>query len=149
MVIGSSFVLPDKVGPVLHKTMYINEADAVIVAQFACPVLTQFAAAPVQLLALDMYNRPMTHAPLSQMLTDRTKFLMNSYGSVVMARIARIAPGYGIGGIGNTYFRTQWRASLVQHAVRQSKRETNELRDKPTGLMSLFLIGRNTSKVAK
>jgi len=103
VVIGSSFVLPDLLGAVLHERHGINRADATKVTQMACPIASQFVAGPAQLLGLDYYNRP------SATLRERGIMLMKNIPTVVAARIARIAPTYGIGGIGNTYFREKWR----------------------------------------
>lgn len=48
-----------------------------------------------------------------QMVAERVKFQMQNFSAIVGARIARIAPAYGLGGIGNTYLRDQWRNRVL------------------------------------
>jgi hypothetical protein len=112
VVIASSFVLPDIVGASLHERGFgTQKADAVKLAQIACPIASQFVAGPAQLLGLDYYNRP--HASLG----ERGALLLKNFSTVVAARIARILPTYGVGGIGNTHFRNQWRDYLIRRNV--------------------------------
>ncbi len=72
------------------------------------------AAGPVQLLALDIYNRPLQQMTFQQKSAERIRFQMQNFFSIVGARVARIAPAYGVGGIGNTYFRDKWRNRVVR-----------------------------------
>ena len=77
------------------------------------------AAGPVQLLSLDIYNRPLSnHLSWKQIVAERLKFQCENYFSIVGARISRIAPAYGVGGIGNTYLRDRWRDVLVRKELR-------------------------------
>jgi hypothetical protein len=71
-------------------------------------------ATPVQLLALDIYNRPLRKLSLGEVVTERLRFQTNNFASIVGARISRIFPAYGIGGIGNTYLRDKWRDQLLR-----------------------------------
>lgn len=114
MVIGSSFVLPEKVSRELVDRTGMDRSDALKLAQFACPVATQFLAGPVQLLGLDYYNRPLAHLSTGEAALERVLCLWKGAASVIGARVARIAPGYGIGGIGNTHLRDAWREMLVR-----------------------------------
>jgi len=102
MVIGSSFILPDIVSSILQRQTDLNHDTALRISQFTCPVVSQLIITPVQVLGLDFYNRPLA-SPL-----DRIRFQFANYTSIVAARISRIAPAYGIGGIGNTYLRNRW-----------------------------------------
>lgn len=72
------------------------------VAQFSCPVLTQAEAGPVQLLGLDFFNRLLAELTVGQAAMERLRFLKSQFFNIFSARVARIAPAYGIGGIGNT-----------------------------------------------
>ena len=47
-------------------------------------------------------------------MTERLRFQTNNFASIVGARISRIFPAYGIGGIGNTYLRDKWRDQLLR-----------------------------------
>jgi hypothetical protein len=42
---------------------------------------------------------------------------------VVGARMARILPGYGIGGVYNKRWKAQWRDYLIQRQVERSRKE--------------------------
>ena len=50
----------------------------------------------------DLYNRP------KQGVAERMRLLSESYWKCVAARMARILPAFGFGGIGNKAFRTQF-----------------------------------------
>eukprot|EP00565_Helicotheca_tamesis_P000301 CAMPEP_0185739204 /NCGR_PEP_ID=MMETSP1171-20130828/34868_1 /TAXON_ID=374046 /ORGANISM="Helicotheca tamensis, Strain CCMP826" /LENGTH=185 /DNA_ID=CAMNT_0028410683 /DNA_START=66 /DNA_END=623 /DNA_ORIENTATION=+ len=117
MVIGSSFVLPELMSDTLKEQTSLNEQNALRFSQFLCPVLTQVVAGPVQLLGLDFYNRPMANIGYTEAAVERAKFIGQNFSSVVAARIARMAPAYGIGGIGNTYFRNAWRSMLIRREM--------------------------------
>lgn len=114
MVIGSSFILPDIFSSILAENTDMDRAAALKVSQLACPVAAQFVATPVQLLALDIYNRPLRKLSLGEVVTERLRFQTNNFASIVGARISRIFPAYGIGGIGNTYLRDKWRDQLLR-----------------------------------
>lgn len=117
MVIGSSFILPDIVSKKLVDDWDMKKSDAQKFSQMSLPIMTQFLAGPIQLLGLDFYNRPLADFSFRQAVLDRTRFVMNGYVGVVTARIARIAPGYGIGGIYNTQYRDRWREYLIEKEI--------------------------------
>lgn len=115
LVISSSFVMP----PILQKSLVeggMEEAKAKTAAQIICPVATQFLAGPVQLLGLDFYNRPNSN------FSARMSLLVSEFTTIVSARIARIAPAYGIGGVGNNYVRDSWRSWVVQREMDKAAR---------------------------
>ena len=128
MVIGSSFVMPKIVGDRLVQDFGMDEGVASSVAQFSCPVLTQAVAGPVQLLGLDFFNRPMADIPVGQAFMNRLRFLKSQFLNIFSARVARIAPAYGIGGIGNTYCRDTWRLWMLNYEMRQIEHEIDEAR---------------------
>ena len=68
----------------------------------------------MQLLGLDIYNRPLSNLSFKELAMTRLRFQYQNYASIVGARISRIAPAYGVGGIGNTYLRDKWRDRLLQ-----------------------------------
>jgi|AntRauTorckE5430_2_1112549.scaffolds.fasta_scaffold10060_2 hypothetical protein len=120
MVIGSSFVLPDLCCKVLTDNTKMDPKTALTVSQLTCPIVAQFLVAPVQLLGLDVYNRPLQNLPFREVITERLRFQRNNMISIVGARISRIAPAYGLGGIGNTYFRDKWRDQLLRKEMRRN-----------------------------
>jgi hypothetical protein len=117
LVIGSSFILPDIMSKKLVDDWDMKKTDAQKISQLSLPIATQFLAGPLQLLGLDFYNRPLLNHTFREAVMDRTRFLLQGYFGVVAARIARIAPGYGIGGIYNTQFRDQWREYLIEKEI--------------------------------
>ena len=68
----------------------------------------------MQLLGLDLYNRPLHGLSFKEVLYERVRFQAQNFGAIVGARISRIAPAYGIGGIGNTYLRDKWRDQVLR-----------------------------------
>jgi hypothetical protein len=120
MVVGSSFVLPDILSKHLQDEFHMHKGDAQKLSQMTLPILTQFIVGPIQLLGLDFYNRPMTNVSFRDAFINRTRYLIQGFSSVVSARIIRIAPGYGIGGVLNTNARDAWRDYLIQQEVRSS-----------------------------
>ncbi len=119
MVIGSSFILPELVGKKLEEKYLLDKNEALKISQLTVPIATQFFAAPVQLLGLDFYNRPLSGATFAEAAVERTRFLASGFWSVVGARVARIFPAYSIGGVFNTKFRDEWRGRLIQKEIRQ------------------------------
>eukprot|EP00520_Triparma_pacifica_P018813 CAMPEP_0118632598 /NCGR_PEP_ID=MMETSP0785-20121206/532_1 /TAXON_ID=91992 /ORGANISM="Bolidomonas pacifica, Strain CCMP 1866" /LENGTH=318 /DNA_ID=CAMNT_0006523383 /DNA_START=193 /DNA_END=1146 /DNA_ORIENTATION=+ len=114
LVISSSFVLPPILQSALVNKLDMEESKAKTTAQIFCPIATQFIAGPVQLLGLDYYNRPGTT------LSSRLSLLASEFTTIVSARIARIAPAYGIGGVGNNYVRDRWRSWVIHREMEKA-----------------------------
>jgi hypothetical protein len=117
LVVGSSFLLPDLCASHLHKNYGYDKDKTKQVAQVTIPIAMQFIAGPLQLLGLDCYNRSLSEMTTRQAVLERGRFLGNGFTSIVSARIARIIPGYSIGGVLNTKYRDQWRAYLRNQEV--------------------------------
>jgi hypothetical protein len=121
--IGSSFILPTHVAGLLQQHSDMSAGDAQQVAQLVTPVAAQLVAGPLHYVGLDCYNRPLSassggfSSTMASQLTERARFLYRGVGTVVGARMARILPGYGIGGVWNTKLRSQWREALIQRQV--------------------------------
>lgn len=118
MVIGSSFILPEIVSKKLQEYTDMDKKRALQISQFACPVATQLLAGPIQLLGLDLYNRPFSNHTMQDAIVKRMQFQATNFLSIVTARVSRIAPAYGLGGISNTYFRDWWRECLLERRDR-------------------------------
>jgi hypothetical protein len=69
------------------------------VAQFVAPAAIQFASTPLHLLGLDMYNRS------GVTLSERWIMVKRAWLGSSLARIARIVPAFGVGGVVNTHVR--------------------------------------------
>ncbi len=117
-VIGSSFILPDLVSGYVATQCNIDEKSAKSISQIALPVATQFIAGPLHYVGLDLYNRDLSAKSLTEAFIDRSVSLYRGIVPVIAARIARIAPGYGIGGVLNTNLRDGWRDYLVEKEER-------------------------------
>ena len=117
-VIGSSFILPDLVSGHLVEKYEIDPKVAQSCSQLTLPVVTQFIAGPLHFLGLDLYNRNLSAKAWSEAVVDRSKSLCRGFFPVVVARIARIAPGYSVGGVLNTRFRSAYRDHLINRKVK-------------------------------
>ncbi|OLN97988.1 putative membrane protein [Colletotrichum chlorophyti] len=103
MTIFASFNVPPRLGPWLNDRMseeFRRKVSGLTVVQFAAPAAVQFVSTPLHLLGLDVYNRPHTAAsPVSW--RDRWGLVAKNWGISTMARICRIIPAYGVGGVVN------------------------------------------------
>ncbi|KAH9133619.1 hypothetical protein AeRB84_020334 [Aphanomyces euteiches] len=106
MTVGASFVAP----PIFSAALVsygMDKGTANSISQLVCPAVWQLASTPLHLLGLDLYNR--TDASLA----SRTQFISREYIKSSMARIARIVPAFGLGGIGNMQIRSELRSALI------------------------------------
>ncbi|CAJ1893794.1 unnamed protein product [Cylindrotheca closterium] len=118
-VIGSSFILPDIVYPKLVDAYGFDEKTAKSFCQIALPVGAQFVASPLHYIGLDLYNRNLgSSVSWRESMIDRSKSLYRGILPVTIARIARIAPGYGFAGVFNTQLRDDWREYLLEREVK-------------------------------
>jgi hypothetical protein len=138
LVVGSSFILPDLVSGRIAEQYDMDEKDAHRIAQFALPVAAQFIAGPLHYMGLDLYNRRLADTTSwREAIVDRSKSLYRGFVPVVSARIARIAPGYGIGGVLNTQFRDSYRDHLIQREVKSMMKQDMG-RDSASRLVALL-----------
>jgi hypothetical protein len=77
----------------------IDENTTNLVAQVGAPIAIQILSTPLHLLGLDLYNHPTAER------AARLQFIQREYFRSALARIARIGPAFGIGGIGNKAIR--------------------------------------------
>eukprot|EP00475_Leptophrys_vorax_P003730 TRINITY_DN12186_c0_g3_i1.p1 TRINITY_DN12186_c0_g3~~TRINITY_DN12186_c0_g3_i1.p1 ORF type:complete len:295 (-),score=53.97 TRINITY_DN12186_c0_g3_i1:701-1540(-) len=106
LTVVSSFWLPFIAAAYLQEHFGVDEQAAKMGSQFGSPAVMQFLSAPLHLLALDLYNRPKVS------LGDRASFIRKEYLPTALARTARIGPAFGIGGVGNAYFRSSFQAQV-------------------------------------
>jgi len=78
---------------------YVSSASA---AQFVTPAAVQIVSTPLHLLGLDLYNRP--GVGVSGM-DGRAARVLRDWGMSAVARICRIVPAFGVGGVVNTKVR--------------------------------------------
>ena len=75
---------------------YVGAASA---AQFMTPAAVQLFSTPLHLLGLDLYNRP------GVAWTERASRVTRDWAKSAFARMGRIIPAFGVGGVVNTKVR--------------------------------------------
>ncbi|KAM7200600.1 hypothetical protein V8F33_003805 [Rhypophila sp. PSN 637] len=103
LTIFASFNVPPLLGPVMTK--YASEeiqkyASGQTLAQFAAPAAVQLVSTPVHLLGLDLYNRDGRIG-----WRDRWAAVRKNWAVSTAARICRIVPAFGVGGVVNVKVR--------------------------------------------
>ncbi|KAH7491556.1 hypothetical protein PRIC1_003033 [Phytophthora ramorum] len=106
MTCGASFNAPKVLAKKIEDKGLMEKSGAATFAQLVCPAAVQLLSTPLHLLGLDLYNNQ-GHA-----VAKRVSFVKREYVKSVLARIGRIGPAFGIGGVGNTYFRNTLRVKL-------------------------------------
>ena len=109
MTILASFTLPPILGKVFAKQFDMELQTANNIAQLFTPCAMQLFSCPLHLHGLDLYNR---NEATSQ---ARWAFIKQEYIKTSAARIARIFPAYGIGGVINTYARKYGKAYCLNY----------------------------------
>ncbi|OWY96350.1 putative mitochondrial protein [Phytophthora megakarya] len=106
MTCGASFNAPKVLAKKIEDQGLMEKSGAMTFAQLICPAAVQFVSTPLHLLGLDLYNNK------GRAMTQRVSFVQREYVKSVLARVGRIGPAFGIGGVGNAYFRNTLRAKL-------------------------------------
>ncbi|KAI8099519.1 uncharacterized protein BX664DRAFT_382050 [Halteromyces radiatus] len=104
LTVAASFNAPVLLSSWLQQTdgyWKRNPSTSAVVSQLTCPSLVQFISTPLHLLALDLYNRPAIS------VHQRATLIRAEYLKSAVARIGRIGPAFGFGGIGNTMVRNK------------------------------------------
>jgi hypothetical protein len=110
LTILAGFSLPPLIAKELvTKKMVTDIKSAEVLSQLSVPCLMQICSTPMHLLGLDLYNRPGVST------IDRLNFIRKEYLGTALARMGRIFPAYGIGGVLNKKFRHDSRDYLKQH----------------------------------
>jgi hypothetical protein len=103
MTIFASFNIPPLLGPVLNSRLS-SEVQARVsgqtVAQFLAPAGVQLLSTPMHLLGLDLYNRAGNVS-----VADRWAMVRKNWAVSAAARICRIVPAFGFGGVVNAKVR--------------------------------------------
>lgn len=106
LTVLASFNLPEPASIYMQRAYNFTPLTADNIAQLTCPIAVQIFSTPLHLYGLDLYNRPKAS------FGDRVKMVIDNYRGAAMARMMRILPAFGIGGIGNKYFRNISRSYL-------------------------------------
>ncbi|OBT62799.1 hypothetical protein VE03_07704 [Pseudogymnoascus sp. 23342-1-I1] len=104
MTIFASFNIPPLIGPSMSRHMGELEEtiSAQTIAQFAAPAAIQLLSTPMHLLGLDLYNRPHGEGWRS-----RASIIWKNWGVSSVARVCRIVPAFGVGGVINKNVRSK------------------------------------------
>ncbi|KAH8900200.1 hypothetical protein GQ53DRAFT_601304, partial [Thozetella sp. PMI_491] len=108
ITIFASFNVPPLLGPVLSRRLgseFEKYASGQSVAQFMAPAAVQLVSTPLHLLGLDLYNRPSAQGTGSPNWADRWQAVKKNWGISTAARICRIVPAFGVGGVVNVNVR--------------------------------------------
>lgn len=103
LTIFASFNVPPLLGPVISKSIgeeMEKRLSGQTIAQFLAPAAVQFVSTPLHLLGLDLYNRG---AKLGW--EDRWQAVKKNWAISSAARICRIVPAFGVGGVVNQNLR--------------------------------------------
>ncbi|KAF2437843.1 hypothetical protein P171DRAFT_372965 [Karstenula rhodostoma CBS 690.94] len=105
LTIYASFNLPPLLAPTVAQHMGAEAQkwmSAASVAQFVTPAAVQVFSTPLHLLGLDLYNRPRVKVGG---VDGRAKRVLRDWGKASLARMGRIVPAFGVGGVVNTKVR--------------------------------------------
>ncbi|KAG8624500.1 hypothetical protein KVT40_007567 [Elsinoe batatas] len=99
MTLFASFNLPSRIAPLL-PTSWDSHVSRSTITQLSLPMAMQVFATPLHLLGLDLYNRN-HRTPIS----DRWAAVKRAWPRTAVARMCRVLPAFGIGGVVNTKVR--------------------------------------------
>ena len=101
LTVLSSFVLPKYASKWLVSHGYSKRSSATV-SQLMAPCLIQIISVPMHLLGMDYYNSR------SKTTSERIQFIKREYFKTLGARVGRIFPAFGVGGVTNTWMRSQF-----------------------------------------
>ncbi|PYH98956.1 hypothetical protein BO71DRAFT_2407 [Aspergillus ellipticus CBS 707.79] len=107
ITIFASFNIPSLVAPAIPDSIAATPGMKAALAQFSCPALMQFVSTPMHLLGLDLYNR---QPPGGLGWRERVSRIRRDYVPSCFARMGKIVPAYGVGGVVNV----RMRATLME-----------------------------------
>lgn len=90
--------MPPLLGPVLSRKLpeeFQKNMSGQTLAQFLAPAGVQLISTPMHLLGLDLYNRS------GASTADRWNIIKKNWGISAVARMCRIVPAFGVGGVVN------------------------------------------------
>lgn len=99
MTILASFSLPGIIAKEMQEKLGTGKTAADTSAQLFTPVTMQIFSTPLHLFGLDLYNRSNMTA------SERLRFIKQEYLKTTLARMSRIFPAFGIGGVVNKSIR--------------------------------------------
>jgi hypothetical protein len=98
LTVFASFNVPPLIAPLMPLSEGMQKhVSAASAAQFVAPAAVQLISTPLHLLGLDLYNRDGVVGWRERLKKVRVDWLKSSF-----ARMARIVPAFGVGGVVNT-----------------------------------------------
>ncbi|KAI5305897.1 hypothetical protein KEM56_002944 [Ascosphaera pollenicola] len=122
LTIFASFNLPPLLAPSIPDFIAPSAVAKASVAQFVIPSAVQIVSTPIHLLGLDLYNRQRLPVPgadgktLPVPASERWRRVKRDWMPSFGARIARIAPAFGVGGVLNARMRAMLMGSIERSA---------------------------------
>lgn len=107
ITIFASFSLPGVVSEMIPRGLVPDAASRAVLSQLTVPVMSQIAATPAHLVALDYCTRTDGGSP-----ARRLARVKGYIPSTTVARCARIVPAFSIGIVANKGLREEIRGSL-------------------------------------
>jgi hypothetical protein len=104
LTIFASFNVPPLLGPVISRNMSAEIQKGLsgqTIAQFLAPASVQLISTPMHLLGLDLYNRGSKGVSWG----DRWAIVKKNWAVSAAARMCRIVPAFGVGGVVNANVR--------------------------------------------
>jgi len=112
LTILSAFIVPSRLSIYLAKNYGYNQKKAETTITFWCPIVLQLITTPLHLLGLDCYNNRNALAAV------RLAFLQREYSKTLVARMGRMLPAYGIGGVLNLKLRRYFFGDLDARKIK-------------------------------
>lgn len=110
LTIFASFNLPPLIAPILPISKEVEkQVSRASVAQFLAPAGIQLLSTPLHLWGLDLYNRPMGNGTP---WAARARKVGRDWLGSSFARMGRIVPAFGVGGVVNAGVRGRMMGSV-------------------------------------
>jgi hypothetical protein len=106
LTVFASFNLPPRLAPLVPLSAEVEKqvCSRATVAQLLAPAGAQVFSTPLHLLGLDLYNRPRVGMGTLEGLS-RWRKVARDWGGSCLARMARVIPAFGVGGVVNSKVR--------------------------------------------
>ncbi|KAJ3242317.1 hypothetical protein HDU81_005069 [Chytriomyces hyalinus] len=100
LTVAASFSLPPYLSNMLQSNTSMSKTSCDSISQLALPCMVQLISTPIHLLGLDYYNNP------SATVVQRAQVVRRDFIPSTLARMGRILPAFGFGGLVNNKTRT-------------------------------------------
>jgi hypothetical protein len=111
LTIFASFNLPPLIAPILPISQEVEkQVSRASVAQFLAPAGIQVLSTPLHLWGLDLYNRPMGNGTPWRSRVGRVG---RDWVGASFARMGRIVPAFGVGGVVNNGVRERMMGEIL------------------------------------